>query len=211
MIRQLFGFGALALGLAAMAHAQQQKVGTINVQSALVATKEGQKAAAELESKAGPKRKEIEAKQNEINSLKDQLQKGANTLSDAAKNDLYRTIDQKTKSLNREMQDAEDEMQQESNKVLSQLSQKLLAEIKKYAAEHGYTLVIDISNPQTPVLVASDAFDITRDIIALYDRDNGGGAAAAPASSKPPINTAAPSTTTPGAARPGTAAPVRKP
>ncbi len=210
MTRQLVGLGALALGFAAFGYAQQQKVGTISVQSALVATKEGQKAAAELEAKAGPKRKEIEAKQNEINGLKDQLQKGANTLSDAAKNDLYRTIDQKTKNLNREMQDAEDEMQQESQKVLSQLSQKLLAEIKKYAADHGYTLVIDVSNPQTPVLVASDAFDITRDIVALYDRDNGGGASA-PASSKPPINTSAPASTPAAAARPGTAAPVRKP
>ena len=41
----------------------------------IVNTKDGQKAAAELEAKARP-RKEMEGKQNEINRLKDQLQKG---------------------------------------------------------------------------------------------------------------------------------------
>src|ERR1022692_719981 len=158
--RQAFGFCALALGLATFAYGQQPpKIGTINIQGALVSTKDGQKAAAELEAKATPKRKVIEGKQAEINSLKDQLQKGANTLSDAAKNDLYRTIDQKTKSLNRDMEDSQAEMDQEQQKILNDLGAKMLAVINKYALEHAFTLVIDVSNPQTPVLWAASSSD----------------------------------------------------
>lgn len=204
MTRQVLVFCALALGLSAFGFAQQVKLATINIQGALVSTKEGQKAGADLEAKATPKRKVVEGRQNEINSLKDQLQKGQNTLSDAAKNDLYRTIDQKTKSLNRDMQDIQDEMDQDSQKALNELGQKMYAVIGKYAQEHGYTMVLDVSNPQTPIVWATNSIDITKDIIELYDKEGG----TVTTSSKPPINTAAPagqrpaSTTAPGTARP---------
>ena len=71
MTRQVLGFCALALSVAGLGYAQQQKIATINIQAAIVGTKDGQKAAAELESKAAPKRRVIEGKQNEINGMKD--------------------------------------------------------------------------------------------------------------------------------------------
>ena len=206
MTRQVFGFCALATALATLGYAQQIKIATINIQGALVSTKDGQKAGADLEAKAAPKRKTVEGRQNEINSLKDQLQKGQNTLSEAAKNDLYRTIDQKTKALNRDMQDIQDELDQDQQKVLNELGQKIYAVIGKYAQERGYTMVLDVSNPQTPIVWASNSIDITKDIIELYDKETGGAATtntSAP-SSKPPINTATPTATHPAA--PGTSA-----
>ena len=203
MTRQVLCFCALSASLATFGYAQQQKIATIQIQAAIVSTRDGQKAAAELESKATPRRKAIEAKQSEINSLKDQLQKGANTLSDGAKNDLYRTIDQKTKSLNRDMEDAQAEMDQEQQKLLQDLGQKMYALVSKYAQEHGYTMVLDVSNPQSPVFWASNTMDITKDIIDLYDKD-ASTTSAAP-SSKPPINTSAPAGARPVA--PGTAKP----
>ena len=75
------------------------KVGVIQIQAALAATKEGQKAAAELEDKMAPRKKELDGKQAEIKDLQERLQKGGNTLSDSAKEDLTRNIDTKTKSL----------------------------------------------------------------------------------------------------------------
>ena len=203
MTRQVLCFCALSASLATFGYAQQQKIATIQIQAAIVSTRDGQKAAAELESKATPRRKAIEAKQSEINSLKDQLQKGANTLSDGAKNDLYRNIDQKTKSLNRDMEDAQAEMDQEQQKLLQDLGQKMYALVSKYAQEHGYTMVLDVSNPQSPVFWASNTMDITKDIIDLYDKD-ASTTSAAP-SSKPPINTSAPAGARPVA--PGTAKP----
>jgi outer membrane protein len=203
VIRQVIGFSVLALGLSTFGYAQQQKIGVVHIQGAIGSTKDGQKAAAELETKAGPKRKELENKQNEINSLKDQLQKGANTLSDAAKNDLYRSIDQKTKALNRDMQDAQDEFQQEQDKILQGLEQKIMAVINKYALDKGFTIILDVSNP-LPVLWASNSIDITKEIIDLYDKESASGTPAAP-TAKPPINTATPP------ARPGTTTLPKKP
>jgi outer membrane protein len=186
---------ALALAVVS-AFAQTQKIGVINIQGALVTTKDGQKAAGELESKAGPRRKELEGKQNEINSLKEQLQKGSNTLSEPAKQDLYRKIEARTTSLKRDVEDAEADWNQEQQKVLQQLGQKMMAVIDKYAKDNGIALVLDVSSPQTPVLYASNTIDITKDIIDLYDKGNGSAAptpgppaAAKPAApAKPPVS-----------------------
>jgi outer membrane protein len=188
----------------AQAPAHPGKVGVINIQGALVSTKDGQKAAAELESKAAPKRKTLETKQTEINSLKDQLQKGANTLSDASKQSIYRDIDVKTKSLNRDVEDAEAEFNQDQQKVLQQLGQKMMVVIDKYARDNGYTLILDVSSQNTPVLYASNTIDITKDIVELYDK-NAAAPATAPATgagAKPPVSPAVPKPAAPKPANP---------
>ena len=40
-------------------------------------------------------------------------------------------------------------------------------------------MVLDVSNPNTPVLYASSAIDITQDIISLYDKSSANGGPAA--------------------------------
>ncbi len=172
---------ALSAALAAYGQGQQQpnKVGVIQIQSAIVGTKEGQKAAAELENRFAPKKKELDKKQTDIRGLQDQLQKGGNAMSEAAKQDLMRDIDQKTKAYNRDMEDAQAEYEQDQQKLLNELGQKMMAVIDRYARDHGYSVILDVSNPNTPVLYASNTVDITKDIVDLYDKAS---AAATPTS-----------------------------
>ena len=183
---------AAAMAITSFGYAQQAptKVAVININGAIASTKDGQKAAADLEAKFAPKRKELDAKQAEINQLKDQLQKGANTLSDSAKDELVRSIDQKQKSWNRDAEDAQAELQQEQQKIVQELGQKVMAVMSKYATDNGYTLVLDVSNPNTPVMFASNGIDITKQVIDLYDKN-------------------APGTTTTSSAVPRPAAPAR--
>src|ERR1700744_4540019 len=176
----------LGLALTCLAHAQQGKFAVINIQGAIVSTKDGQKAAAELNAKTAPKKKELEQKQNEINGLQDQLNKGSNTLSDTAKNDLYKNIEAKKKNLQREVEDAQADLEADQQKLLQQLGQKILAVIEKYSRDNGITMVVDVSSPQTPILYASPSVDITKEIIELYDKNAAGGSAPAPAPTAAP-------------------------
>src|SRR5208337_4268823 len=137
--------------------------------------------------------------QNEINSLKDQLQKGSNTLSEAAKQNLYRDIDQKTKNLKRDAEDAEAEFNQDQQKVLQQLGQRVMAVIDKYSRDNGFTLILDVSSPQTPVLYASNTIDITKEIIEMYDKNSPGPVTGA---STPPTAPAKPAAAAPAAPKP---------
>jgi outer membrane protein len=173
----------LALFAAAGLPAQTQpgKIAVINMQAAMGGTKDGQKASAELNAKYGPKQKEVQTKQAEIDSLKDQLQKGQNTLGDAAKNDLYAKIDQKTKALNRDMEDDRAELEQDQGRYVQDISQKMSVVVNKFAKDNGYALVIDVSGQQSPVLFASNTIDITKQIVDLYDTNAAAMAPGAPA------------------------------
>lgn len=200
-------FAALAVAFAGLAAAQAPtKVGVIQVQAALTATKEGQKAAAELETRMAPRKKELEAKQAEIKDLQDKLQKGGLTLSEAAKEDMTRSIDARTKSFNRDVEDAQAELDQEQQKIINMLGGKMMQVIDKYAQANGYALVLDVSGQNSPVLYAANQADITKEVIDLYDKTvfmTQPAAAPAPAPAKPAA--------APRPAAPPAAAPVKRP
>jgi outer membrane protein len=199
---------AMALAQApAAVSAPPTKVAVIQIQAALAATKEGQKAAADLEVKLSPRKKELDGKQAEIKELQERLQRGGNTLSDSAKEDLTRNIDAKTKSYNRELEDAQAELEQEQQKIVGALGQKMMAVIDKYAQQNGFAIVLDVSSQNTPVLYASNTVDITKDVIDLYDKTvfTATPAASRPAAlpaARPPAVTAAPRPAAPPAAAP---------
>jgi len=202
---RILALPCLALFAAAIAGAQAPptKVGVIQVQAALTGTKDGQKAVAEFQSKMAPKSKEMERKRAEIQELQDKLSKGGNAMAQAAKDDLARTIDTKTKSYNRDMEDAQAEFQGEERKMLEELSGKMQVVIEKYGVANGYTLLLDVSNQNTNVIWISTAIDVTKDIIDLYDKMNPGGPTTKP-TSMPSVKPTAPATppTAPTAAPP---------
>ena len=212
MKKNLFALLLLAAVMAGVALAQAPaaaptKVAVIQIQAALVSTKEGQKAAAELETKMGPRKKELDGKQAELKDLQDKLQRGGNTLSDSAKEELTRNIDQKTKSFNRQVEDAQAELEAEQQKLLQQLGQKMMQVIDKYAQSNGFSIVLDVSNPNTPVLYASNTIDITKEVIDLYDKTIGTAPAAAPAKPAALAPPAAPKPAAPPKPAPSPAAP----
>jgi outer membrane protein len=45
--------------------------------------------------------------------------------------------------------------------------------MQSYAELHGYTLVLDVSQQQSPVLYAATANNITKDIIDAYNQKSG--------------------------------------
>ena len=201
MALSLVGLGVIANGPAAAQTAQ--KIAVVNIQQAIVETKDGQKARADLQSKFNPTQKDLQDKQTKLAALQDQYRKGQNTLSDEAKQKLARDIDSATTSLKRDTEDANSEVQDAERKVFDELGGKMMAVLNKYATDNGYVLVIDVSNPQTPVLFASNTIDITRDIIGLYDKNAG----VTPATSAPKSVVPSPAAPRPPATAPPKTAP----
>src|SRR5258706_1782690 len=212
--KNLMVFVSLAMGVAAVATAQtapaQVKVGVINIQSTMVSTKDGQKAVSELNGRMAPKQKELEKKQNDIRELQDKLQKGSNTMAESVKENLKRDIEAKTKNFNRDMEDAQAEMDLEQRKILDDLSQKMMQVIDKFAVANGYAIILDVSNPNTPVLYASNSVEVTKDIVDLYDKMLPSSAPATPAP-KPSTPATKPAPATPTAQPPAAQPPAAKP
>ena len=146
------------------------KIGVIQAELALLQTRDGQAAKAEMDKKFGPKTEVLQKQKADIDDLQNKLEKGSTTMAQAAKEELQRQITSKTKNLQREAQDFQDETQAEENKVLAELEEKMKAVIAKYASDNGLSLILNVAAENTPVLWMSQQLDITPAIIEAYDK-----------------------------------------
>jgi outer membrane protein len=188
---------ALASGFVSATTASAQaigpKFGVIDMQKALLTTKDGQKAVEELRAKFAPKQQEFEKRQAELQAKQDQYRKTENTISEEAKATLARDIDAMTKNLQRDTDDARQDVDSEQQRVLNELGQKMMQVLTKYSADKGLTMVFDLSGQPNNVLFASSAIDVTSDIIKMYDSAAPVTPSAAPAKA-PATSSAAPAT-----------------
>jgi outer membrane protein len=194
-VKKILAGVAILAGLSATSVFAQQKVATINIQQAIVSTKDGQKAVVELQTKMDPRRKELEKKQQEVQALTAQFNKSGSVASEDAKRRMQQDIEMKQKSLQRDSEDAQAEMDSEQQRLLNDLGSRIMQVINKFATDGGYTMVLDISSPQTPVIWASNTIDITNEVVKIYDA-NAPSTIGAPASKGPAAapKTAAPAT-----------------
>lgn len=158
---------AQASGAGAAASA---KVGVINIQAAIASTAEGKQAAAELQSQFAPRSTELQNLQKQIEELRSRLQTGQSTLSDEEKARLQREGDQLTRSFQRKQTEFQDDTNDAQQDVVNRIGRKLVDVLNKYSKENGYTVVLDDSSQQTPVIYAANQIDVTQDIIRLYDQ-----------------------------------------
>ncbi|MGH9503716.1 MAG: OmpH family outer membrane protein [Terriglobales bacterium] len=180
------------------------KTGTVNVEQAIFATNEGQRDFEALTKKLEPKQNELKGQNDEVEGLKKQLNTQGEKLNEDSRAILVKQIEQKQKSLERSVQDAREDAQNQQNEIAQRILQKMGPMLVKYAAENGYGVIIDTSNPwpNGPVLWAGPAVDITRSVVELYNAQSGVAAPAPrPAATRP---------TTPGA-KPATAPAAPKP
>jgi len=177
------------------------KIGIIHMQEAILETKDGQKAKEQLSAKFAPRVQQLEKMQADLNSMADQLKKGSATMSEDAKAKLQRDAESLNKRFQREQEDFQAEEQQEEGRVVQDLGQKMYDVIIKYATQNQLAMVIDVTNPQGPVLWADQAINIKDAIVKLYDQahPSAGGTAPAPSAAKPPATSPAkPPATPPG-------------
>jgi outer membrane protein len=190
---------------AAIAAPGPQKIAVIDMTSALVTTKDGQKAVAELQAKYRPKEQEIQKRGQELQAKQEQYRKAANTLSDEAKANYERDIELMNRNLQRDTADAKQEMDEDQQKILQDLGSKIMQVVNKYAVDNQISIVFDVGGEPNNIRFASSAADITRDIIALYDKSapvTPTAPPAKPASATPASKPAAPATKPAPAAAP---------
>ena len=149
------------------------KIAIINFQQAVAATNEGQRNFAQLRVKFEPKQAQLKAQSDEIDSLKKQLQDAGAKLSEPERDSRLRVIDEKTKSLQRSAEDAQNEASGAMNDMYQALAQKVYAVLDTYSNQNKFTLVLDTSAQQTPVLWANGSTDITKQIVDAYNVKSG--------------------------------------
>ena len=169
------------------------KIAVIAFQPGVAQTNEGQKAFADVQRKYEPTQVKLKGLSDEIDSLKKQVAAGT-TLTEEERASRTKTIDVKEKQLQRDAEDAQTSFQGEMNDIYQKLAAKVYETVQTYAQQNGFTLVMDISGQQSPVLWVNPATDITAAVVQAYNAKSG--IPAQPVNAPAPARSTTPRTTT---------------
>jgi outer membrane protein len=172
------------------------RIGIINIQNAILLTNEGRRDFEALQAKFEPTQKALNNLNQDIENLKKQLQTQGEKLNEQSRADMVKNIETKQKTLQRQVEDAQADFQGQQNEIANRIGGKLLDVLDKYAKQNGYSLILDVSGQQSPVLWAAQTSDVTQEIVNSYNAQSGVAAPAAkpagapaaprPAAPKPP-------------------------
>ena len=146
------------------------RVGVISVSAAIQSTAEGKQAAAELQSQFAPRQTELDNLRKQIEDLQTRLRTTSNTLSDEEKARLGREGDQLTRTYQRKQQDSQDDYTEAEREIVDRIGRKMIDVLDKYSKDNGYSVILDTSAQNTPVIYAANTIDVTQEIIRLYDQ-----------------------------------------
>lgn len=169
----------------AAAPAGPTKVAVIAFQAAVAQTNEFQRNYADLEKKYEPKREQLKAESDQIDNLTKQLQMQAASLSEAERTSRSSAIDGKKKLLQRDAEDDQNDFQQDLQDMFKGVAAKVYEVMQSYAQQRGYSLVLDASAQQSPILFAVDSVNITKPVLEAYNQKSGIPAPAAPVAAQP--------------------------
>ena len=180
--------GAANTAATAPAASGPAKIGIVNIQDAIIATNEGKKEFDALQQRFAPKQNELKSLNDEVENMKKDLQAKQDKLNEDERTKQVKNLEVKQKTLQRNYEDAQNEFQQAEQEVVNRIGGKMLNVLEKYAKTNGYSVILDVSNPQTPVLWASQGTNITKELVDAYNAEAPVGA---PAPSAKPAGAAA--------------------
>ena len=164
----------LALGLPARA---EYKIAVFDSAKVLLDSKVGSVAQERLNKFKNDRQGDITAKEKEFTDLQNKFVTQSLTLSPEKKDEMQKQIDQKRTDLRRYVQDSENELMDQLNKVQKDLQTKLTTVIEAFGKEQGYTIIFE----RLQCVYNSDAVDITAQITQRFDQTYGSMSGGAPA------------------------------
>jgi outer membrane protein len=202
---------------AGAAHAQ--KFAIINMQQAVLATSEGQKARAAIDAKFTPVKNQLDQMSKDIIAKQDAFTKGRATMTPDALTKAQTEIATLTTALQRRQQDAQQDLEEEENKQLGTIVPKLQQVINQYAALNQIMFVMDTSANPNNIIYGHQSLNIIEPVVLAFEKAAAPapGAATPPAATtttpKPPVNSApkTPATTAPKTPAATTPAPKATP
>src|SRR5205807_37545 len=133
---------------------------------------EGKKELDSMQARFSGKQNELKTENDALEKLKADLQVQGDKLSDAERNARIKTATDRQKNFQRNAEDFQAEVQQAEQEVQVRLGKKMQDVLDKYAKDNSYAVILDVSNPQTPVLWASPATFITKELVDAYNVAN---------------------------------------
>lgn len=169
MLRPVVYATLLALAAPLTASAAGNGVGYIDLQKALLSTKEGKAAKAKLQKEHKKRQARLDAEQAELLRMKQDLEKKAAVMDPKVLEEKGAEFQQKLMELNMTYQTLQKELFDEEQKIRDRMFQKMRPILEKIATENGLSIIVE----RAQVLWADESLDFTNELIRRYNKAGG--------------------------------------
>lgn len=141
------------------------KIGVINAQEIIAKTKKGISVQKKLENMQKAKQQKLEALQNVLKQLQKDVASPA--LNADARGKKQREFEDKQIQYKRELQDAQKEMNEATQRELAALQKEIMPLIQELGKSKGFTLILDMTG--SGIAYFDQTIDITADVVKAVD------------------------------------------
>jgi outer membrane protein len=165
--RVALGVALLTQLLAGVAHADI-KLAYVDIQRALNECRNGRTAKAEFRTRVERLEGQLEGEQNQVQSLKDELEKKGPLMQPDERQNLEDEYQRKVSQFQDDYKNSRDELQQRDNEMTGEIVRDIAVVVRQIGIKNGYTMVLEKGS----LLWATSNIDITDQVIRAYDAMN---------------------------------------
>lgn len=158
---------AVILGGLSTASAQDVKIGYVDMQEALNSIEEGKRVKARLEREFQQRQERLDAKQNEVLEMRQELEQQAMMLSEEARQERVMALQGRMQELQELYLQLQNELAQQEAEATKGIFDKMRAIIRTMAREQNYTLILE--RTESSVLYAADGMNLTDELVRRYN------------------------------------------
>jgi outer membrane protein len=161
----------LAQGQAPQAnHVGPGKIAVVDVQRVLARSAAGVAAREQLEREKAAMQKELDGKRQELEKLKDELDKKSQLMTADARKEKQEVFDRKRRDAARLVDDYQKELEKKEQGLLQKVLQDVSGVIDRMGKQRNYYLIVEKSRGGVIYLTAEA--DITDEVIRAYDQES---------------------------------------
>ncbi len=167
MTRFILAVLALSSGLAVASplRAEDTKLGYVDLQRALNEVDEGATAKAKLKKEFDEKQKTLDAKQNQLKALKEELDSRGTMMKPEVKQDKLNDLQKQLMETQQLYFQLQQELSKREQDATAGIFKKMGVILQTMGEEQGYTLIVE----KSAVLYAKGALDLTNELIRRYN------------------------------------------
>jgi outer membrane protein len=154
----------LVPGLAAAQAAAPVKIGVVNFARLIQESPQAKVTLKALEDEFSPRQRDLVAKQNELKSRQEKLQKDAQVMGAEERRNAESKFRDDERELARRLSEFQEDFNVRRNEEIGKLQRDLLKEVQAFAKQKGYDLVLGEG-----VLYAGQSVDLTAQILSSVE------------------------------------------
>jgi outer membrane protein len=139
------------------------KIGYVDMQRALNLCEAGQEAKKVISGEVEKIQKTMEAKQKELNRLREDLEKRGSVMNENVRREKEKDFQNKTREVQRMQRDFEDDIRRKDREYTDRVLRDLAKIAQKIGEEGKYTLILEANQPA--IVFISKGLDLTDEVI----------------------------------------------